>query len=221
MFLLSEDLGLRKRLEGMTVTDQTAAGASTTRKVGVWFGQPDQEVTAQVYPYITIDMIDIVRDVDREHRGVIPAPDYMDKSEGYDPDAAAAFIDYPIPVSIFYQVTTYSRHPRHDRSIMAQLMFTKLPLRGGSIELDDGTVRRLDVEDVSKRDVTEQAKRLFINAITVRISSEVAQGTLNELTRVNTVKISDIFNMTARTQTSPDGQFGLGDIEFGEPTPAP
>lgn len=212
MFLLSEDEGLRKRLEGMVVSDQTAATAATTRKVGVWFGQPDQEIRSQAYPYVTIDLIDVVRDSDREHRGVITAPAYMATSEGFDGETQATLVDYPIPVSIFYQITTYARHPRHDRAIMAQLLYSKLPLRAGSLELDDGTVRRLDVEDVSKRDVTEQAKRLFINAITVRISSEVAQGTLDELYKVDAVKITDIINMNARSTASPDGGFGLGDV---------
>jgi hypothetical protein len=44
----------------------------------------------------------------------------------------------------------------------------------GAIELDDNTVRRLDVLDVSKRDISEAGKRLFVNAFTVRISSEIA-----------------------------------------------
>jgi hypothetical protein len=216
MFILSEDLGLRKRLEGMVVSDQTSAGADTTRKVGVWFGQPDQEIRAQSYPYVTIDMIDVVRDTDREHRGVLTAPDYMSPSSEFDSGSQSTLVDYPIPVSLFYQITTYARHPRHDRAILAQLMATKLPIRSGSIELDDGTVRRLDVEDISKRDVTEQAKRLFINAITVRISSEVVLGTLEELYKVNSVKITDIINMNARSISSLDGRYGLGDVTFGE-----
>jgi hypothetical protein len=210
MFLLSEDHGIRARLEGMVVSDQTAAGADVTRKVGVWFGQPDQEIRAQSYPYVTIDMVDIVRDTDREHRGVITAPAYLTPSAGFNAVTQTTLMDYPIPVSLFYQITTYARHPRHDRAILAQLMSSKLPLRAGSLELDDGTVRRLDVEDVSKRDVTEQDKRLFINAITVRISSEVVQKALDELYKVSTVRITDIINISARTEESPDGNFGLG-----------
>jgi small subunit ribosomal protein S21 len=34
----------------------------------VWFGQPDQELRDQAYPYITIDMIDIGEDVNRAMR---------------------------------------------------------------------------------------------------------------------------------------------------------
>jgi hypothetical protein len=44
---------------------------------------------------------------------------------------------------------------------------------------------------VSKRDVTEQAKRLFVNAITVRVSSEIPQKIYRELYKVQTV-INDV-----------------------------
>jgi hypothetical protein len=49
------------------------------------------------------------------------------------------------------------------------------------LEPDDGTVRRLDLLDVSKRDVTEQGKRLFMNAFTVRVSSEIASQTYTKV----------------------------------------
>ena len=79
----------------------------------------------------------------------------------------------PIPVNIDYQITTYARQPRHDREILAELMYTRLPLRFGTLSLDDNTIRRLDVLDISKRDITEAGKRLFVNAFTVRVSSEI------------------------------------------------
>jgi hypothetical protein len=214
MFLLAEDEALHKRLRGMKVSDQKSQNAETLRDVGVWYGQPDQEIRAQSYPYVTLDMLDVIRDTEREHRGVIPAPEYMNRSNGFDADVNAAFIDYPIPVAINYQVTTYSRDPRHDRAIIAQLLYTKLPLRAGSIELDDGTVRRLDVLDIAKRDVTEADRRLFVNSVTVSISSEVAQGTLQELFKVQRVNINEIINLTAQMQPSTSGRFGLGNTTF-------
>ena len=171
-FLLSEDAALRNVLQGITVEDQKSADENTPRQVGVWFGQPDQELRTQSYPYITIDMVDIQRDAQREMRGKA-SPDYLR------PEGLAINEDFeinkPIPVNIDYQVTSYARNPRHDRQLLAQLLYSKLPFRFGSLSLDDGTIRRLDVMDVSKRDVTEQAKRLFVNAVTVRVSSEIAQ----------------------------------------------
>lgn len=184
-FLLSEDKALRDLLKGMVVSDQKTDG-ELDRPVQVWFGQPDQEIRAQNYPYITIDMIDIAEDFSRAMRGKVKPeyledPDTIGEDTVYDPDLHDWEIHVPIPVNIDYQVTTYARQPRHDRQILSQLLYAKLPLRFGVLEPDDNTVRRLDVLDVSKRDVTESGKRLFVNAITVRVSSEIAQTTYNKL----------------------------------------
>ena len=192
-FLLSEDDALRKHLQGITVHDQRADGESTPRPVGVWFGQPDQELREQRYPYITIDMIDVNRDTDREMRGMVrsdnPNTAYLAPADN--PDDKAWEIELPIPVSIDYQVTAYSRQPRHDRELLAQMLYNKLPLRFGQLFLDDGTVRRMEVMDYAKRDMTEQAKRLFINSVTVRVISEVSQGVYHLLTSVQNVAITE------------------------------
>jgi len=187
-FLLSEDKALRDALLGMVVHDQKADGQDTDRAVRVYFGQPDQELTPQLYPYVTIDMIDIQRDPEREMRGWTGkeylAPADLDEDQRFE-------VEIPIPVNIDYQVTVFSRHPRHDRELLTQINFQKLPQRFGMLQLDDGTVRRMDVMGVSKRDATEQAKRLFINAITVRVSSEVSQGTLRTLYKVQEVHLDE------------------------------
>lgn len=195
-FLLSEDKALRDALVGITVTDQKAdGGVGGVRNVGVWFGQPDQEIRNQSYPYITIDMVDVGEDFARAHRGKVK-PSYYDDptdlAEGsvqYDPTLHDWDIDWPVPVNIDYQVTTYARQPRHDREIMAQLMTTRLPLRFGVLEPDDGTVRRMDVMGISKRDITENGKRLFMNSFTVRISSEIPQTLYNKMYKVLQVNL--------------------------------
>jgi hypothetical protein len=206
-FLISEDEALRNKILGITVSDQKASG----RPVGVWFGQPDQEIRTQEYPYITIDMIDVQRDTEREMRGKVH-PNYLpDISTMYDyatggpitfnPTLHSWEINMPIPVYIDYQLTTYSRHPKHDREIMAQLIGYKLPLRFGYLEIVENsttsgttttntvTLRRLDVVSVSKRDVTEQAKRLFVNAITVRVSSELPVSVYEALYKVSQLNL--------------------------------
>lgn len=200
VFLLSEDKALREKLQGMTVYDQKATGDEVPRNVGVWFGQPDQEIRAQAYPYVTIDMIDIARDPSREMRGLV-SPTYLPtptsvvladgSTEPYDLDKHAVVINMPIPVNLDYQVTTYSRHPRHDRMLMAQLIRDKLPMRFGVLEIDDGTVRRMDVLDVMKRDITEQEKRLFVNAVTVRVSSELDPEIVDTLYQVRSVDLDN------------------------------
>lgn len=207
-FLLSEDLALRQSLQGMTVTDQKADAQSVERSVGVWFGQPDQELRDQKYPYVTIDMVDVFRDTTREHRGKV-SPDYLAPS-GLT-DTKDFIIDMPIPMNIDYQITTYARHPRHDREIMSQLMFKKLPVRFGVLEVEDGTVRRLDVLNMSKRDVTEGSKRLFMNAITVRVSSELSQAQVETLYKVLQINIEN--PSTANAGGRPGSPYFIGEFE--------
>jgi len=196
-FLLSEDKALRLWLQELVVHDQRADGIDTPRQVGVWFGQPDQELRNQNYPYITIDMIDVQRDPSREMRGYVK-PEYL-APEGIDPETNDWQIELPIPVSIDYQITTYARHPRHDRELLSQLLHQRLVFRFGQLNIEDGTNRRLEVMDVSKRDVTEQAKRLFVNAITVRVSSEIVQATIQELYKAQRVSTQLTENLPRAT----------------------
>jgi hypothetical protein len=100
---------------------------------------------------------------------------------------------------------------------MAQLLQSKLPFRFGYLEIPEKsvpgydatigdiitntiTVRRMDVMDVSKRDMTESGKRLFMNAVTVRVSSEIPQETYRKLIGVQQVDIAVV-----RVTSKPDG----------------
>ena len=198
-FLLSEDKALRQKLQGMVVYDQKADGDEVARQVGVWFGQPDQELRSQSYPYVTIDMIDLQRDTQREMRGITDA-EYL-KPANFGIGGATEFnVDLPIPVNIDYQITTWSRHPRHDRQILSQLLTNRL-IRFGFLEIEEkdvtvgnvktitSTFRRMDLLSVAKRDSTEQAKRLFVNAFTVRVSSEIVQSAYRAIYKVLEVHV--------------------------------
>lgn len=199
-FLLSEDEALRNLLRGLVVTDQkSVTEEGPQRQVKVYFGQPDQEIRPQTYPYITIDMIDIAEDFARAHRGRVKPvylsdPATIDGTEGFDSETQNWDINWPIPINIDYQITTYARQPRHDREILAQLLYTRLPLRFGTLDTGTndatGTTRRLDVLDVSKRDITEQGKRLFVNAFTVRVSSEIAPELYNKFYKALTLDVT-------------------------------
>lgn len=166
-FILNEDKALKAALSGITVSDS----GNPARPVGVWFGQPDTEIRFQAYPYITIDLIGMYIAQEREHRGYVPLS-YV--PEGANP-TTKYMIDMPIPVNLDYQITTYARQPRHDRQLMYELTKpTRLPIRFGGLQIpEDGTMRRLDMLGFTKRDTTEQDKRLFRNVYTVRISSEL------------------------------------------------
>jgi hypothetical protein len=191
-FLLSEDEALKNRLQGMTVNDQRSENDEVPRAVGVWFGYPDQEVRAQTYPYVTLEMISIQRDTSREMRGTTDAA-YLIPAGLTIPAGQQFITDLPIPVNIDYQITTYARHPLHDRAIIAQLLHQKLPFRFGYLEMDDNTVRRMDVMDVSKRDTVEQAKRLYQNIVTVRVSSEIAHTAYGDYAYRTPYTVQDVF----------------------------
>lgn len=232
-FLLDEDKAIRDLLKGMKVTDQKTVdeGGNAQRNVDVWFGQPDQEPRNQSYPYIVIDMIDVSEDFARSMRGRVK-PIYMEdpvlmvqgvqatqgvqavQQVNYNPTLHNWDISWPIPVNIDYQITTYSRQPRHDREILTQLLYTRLPLRFGTLNIGDndrtGTVRRLDILDVSKRDVTEQGKRLFVNAFTVRVSSEIPQQTYNQVYKVLQTTVTGVTDADGNT----DGSQILGRSPF-------
>lgn len=178
-FILNEDKALKTILSGITVADS----GNATRPVGVFYGQPDKEIRAQAYPYITIDLISVTEDTSRAHRGYLDDIPYI--PEGADPDIDIA-VDYPIPVDLVYQITTWARQPRHDRQIMSALYTNgRLPLRFGSLPIEeDGTIRRLDMLGFQKNDRTENDKRLFSNAYTIRVSAEIFQSEFVQLYQV-------------------------------------
>jgi hypothetical protein len=182
-FILNEDKALKAALSGITVSDS----GNPTRPVGVWFGQPDPEIRFQSYPYITIDLINMTIDSEREMRGEWYFKPGEDK---YSPEGTVDGQDYrsslPIPVYLDYQVTTYARQPRHDRQIMYELSKTsRIPFRfGGLVIPEDRSIRRMDLIGFAKRDTTEQDKRLFRNVYTVRISSEIFQKEFADVYKV-------------------------------------
>lgn len=158
-FILNEDKAIKAMLTGVTVADS----GNPARPVGVWFGQPDLEIRAQSYPYMTIDFLGYNEDFSRSHRGEIQMPYFpegVDTSEQY-------VTEFPIPVYLDYQITTWARQPRHDRQIMAEMATgQRIPLRYGLLVVpEDNTVRRLDFLGFTKKDTTdENGKRLFSNA---------------------------------------------------------
>jgi hypothetical protein len=184
-FILNEDKALKNSLTGVTVSDS----GNPARPVGVWFGQPDLEIRAQSYPYMTIDFLGYNEDFTRAHRGEIQMPYFpegADTSEQY-------ITEFPIPVYLDYQITTWARQPRHDRQIMANMATgQRIPLRYGYLVVpEDNTVRRLDFLGFAKKDTTdENGKRLFSNAYTVRISAEILPAVLDQIVPVTETNVS-------------------------------
>ena len=193
-FILAEDAALKTFLSGITVSDEKNAN----RPVQVWFGYPDVELRAQTYPYMTIELIDVRAAKERQSSG------YMYDSDNRGTVAPEAGVAYgymmPLPYDLVYQVTSYSRHPRHDRAIITQLLQQKFQSQYGNLdvpnELNTETAKRhMFLDGFLKRDMIEEGRRLFRNAFTVRVVSEMTPlNAENALSNVQTVEINRITN---------------------------
>ena len=181
-FLLAEDAALKSLLSGMTVIDEKAGGSSTPRAVQVWYGTPDIELRDQKFPFVTIDLMDIRLAPERQMSGVI-----------YDRDRAGTVVangtnvygyEYPLTYDLVYQITSYARHPRHDRSLIQQLMQEKFPGKYAKLGVvsDTGvetTYRHMFLDEFLKRDTVEEGRRLLRNIFIVRVISELTHYDAN------------------------------------------
>lgn len=192
-FILAEDAAIKNFLQGLTVADEKAP----VRPVKVWFGYPDVEIRTQSYPYIIIELIDIRAAKERQSSGIF----YDSDNRGTIASVEGVTYRYsvPLPYDLVYQVTSYSRHPRHDRAILFQLQ-QKFPSQYGTLEVpnDLGTEtaqRHMFLDGFIKRDQIEDGKRLFRNVHTIRVVSEMTPVTANNaLSTVQTVEINRITN---------------------------
>lgn len=221
-WITREDAALKKRLTGITVaaavadreldpgTDQDADPndgalipglAGKKRTVPVYFRLPENEVRRKTYPYITIDFIGAVRDVEREHRGFAT---YGDTANAYTPPgmpAGGGRVELPVPFQLQYQITQFARYNRHDRQIMTSLLTSRLEPRFGYLEMvptvdapDDLSVRRMDLLSGPTPGDTrdEEGKRVFRKMYSVGISSELFQSDMAALAAVNRLDLAVI-----------------------------
>ena len=198
-FLLAEDEAIKKRLTGLTVTDDR----NNTRPVQVFFRYPDAE-TEREYPFVTIEMLDIVHAKNRQHSelpiyyyntaggasaptgaSVMPnamnywpsnSPDfgYLDDKNDFQVLVSNEFV----PVDLLYQVSTFTRSALHDRQLSANMLTKVFPFRRGSIHIDaDNTDRRLELLDWSTADLLDPEagyrKRIFRKVYTLQMSAEL------------------------------------------------
>ena len=200
-FILSEDAALKSLLAGITVADDKNA----TRAVGVWFANPDVESRSQSYPYITIELLNMDPASYRQHSGLFEDNDLQGTIA---PTTGTAY-KYEIPIAwdLTYQITSYARHPRHDRTIMAYLLNNVFISKRGYLAVpnDLGTetsYRHLMLEEFVKRDTIEDNRRLYRNVFTVSVTSE---GTVVGNT-VNTVPVASVKLNQKTTADIPSGQ---------------
>lgn len=193
-FIIAEDLALKTLCQGINVGDD----ASNPRQVKVWFGYPDVETRDQSFPFITIDLIDIVPANNRQHSGM----QYDSDNQGTIEPVPDTYYSYMIPVAydLIYQVTSYARHPRHDRAIMYQLL-NKFPSKYGKLEVPNqlGTetaYRSMFLDGFVKRDTVDSEtgnRRLLRNTLTVRVISEMSPEVAGQFSpAVQTVELDTI-----------------------------
>ena len=201
-FIVAEDLALKTHLSGLTVADEKSAA----RQVKVWFGYPDVEVRDQAFPFITVDLVDIVPANDRQHQGRFTDNDYRGTIA---PVTGVVYsYDAPVAYDLIYQVTSYTRHPRHDRAVMFQLM-NKFPSKYGKLAVPNelGTetgYRSMFLDGFAKRDAVEGEtgnRRLLRNVWTLRVISEMTPAVASAVS----AKIVQTVELNTTTTHIPSG----------------
>ena len=202
-FLLAEDEAVKLRFSNCTVSDDR----NNSREVDVFFRYPEAE-TERNYPFITIELIDVLHATDRQHSDVLiysgNAGGWSDNPAYFDywPSVSASVsgsssVTYKqteefIPVDLLYQVSTYCRTALHDRQITARLLQRVVPFRYNSIRIQaDGTTRRFDLLDWTNADLLDQEsgfrKRIFRKVYTLKMSAEITGDTYTALTTAKPV----------------------------------
>lgn len=172
-FLFAEDKALKAHLQGITVNDLK----NPERPVKVWFGYPDVELRTQEYPYLVIELYDIQPANDRQSSGFWTDNTYRGTVASNDSTTYSYYA--PQVYDLYYQVSSYSRNPRHDRKIIFEMMNNKVPGKYGHLMIPsdngDGTsvARHMFLEGFVKRDTVEDGRRLFRNVFNIRVMSEM------------------------------------------------
>jgi len=204
-FIIAEDLALKTLLSGITVSDDVNA----SRTVKSWFGYPDVEVRDQTFPFITIDLIDIMPGNERQTYG------YMVDNDNRGTQTPVSGYSYtyitPVAYDLVYQVTSYSRHPRHDRALMYQLL-NKFPSKYGYLIVPnqlgtENSSRSMFLDGFVKRDAVEGEtgnRRLLRNVLSIRVLSEMTPA--QAATATKNVQYVDI---NATTSYIPSGMIPL------------
>lgn len=209
-FTLAEDAALKVRLKNLTVSDDDGNPLS----VKCFFRWPSGE-TEKLYPFITIELLDISFSAERAMSevnyyyasgvGLTPQQRETRTSLNYYPSeyteadlsaqvAGSGYLktEQFVPVDLIYQVSTYTRSQRHDRQLTMLMMRRVFPWRRGFIDIpEDGTIRRCELLDWRNVNVLDQEtgykKDVFRKTFTVSISAEIPQSDLIGAKRVAVV----------------------------------
>jgi hypothetical protein len=211
VFLEAEDKALKTMLQELRYTD-----TNNVRKTPKVFFRYPEGSEENVYPFVTITMLDIQHDRSKQHSfdRLTVYPDGETPDE-YTPDAAYYWPDVtddafevvtpaltagqvavttsPLPVRIIYQIETYCRSIFHDRDFVRQMLggfFT--PFRHGIVLVpEDNTSREMFLLDFQVADLADQEagyrKAIHRKIYTVSVNAEIPATSLETWTRVTTV----------------------------------
>lgn len=201
-FLLAEDAALKARFATLSVSDDR----NGSRPVQVFYRYPEAE-TERSYPFLTIEMIDLVHAKNRQHSeneltyakvGIPQRSRFIGRPNelSYWPSRVAnmgtvtgttniEFISSNefVPVDLLYQVSTFTRSALHDRQLSSQMLSTIVPFRKGYIDIpEDGTTRRLDLLDWTTADLLDSEsgyrKRIFRKIYTLQMTAEIPSANM-------------------------------------------
>lgn len=220
-FLLAEDAAVKYWFSKLTVSDDR----SQARPVKVFFRYPENE-TERSYPFATIELIDIIHSVQRQHSDVTlygststaASAQYTGPNAlTYLPSTQSGFSEYAneaplvwteefIPVDLLYQVSTFTRSALHDRQLSSQILTTLAPFRSRYLHVpEDDTYRRIQLLDWITADLLDPEagyrKRIFRKIYTIQIGAEMAQEQLMLASRVLSVQSDIIDTNTSKTET--------------------
>ena len=173
-----EDIALEDMLSGVTVPKPGGG----TLKVAVIYRDPEREEVKTTYPYFLIDFIGIFPRRNEEARGIV-----IFGTEAYTgnylPDTERIMGEFPIPITLRYQVTVTSRIQQHDVILNDMCATTFFPIRYGQLNTRSGTVRRLDFEGMSSADMISAStnQRLYRKAWSIAISAEIVPAQISSV----------------------------------------
>lgn len=219
-FLLAEDAAVKGKFSGLTVSDDR----NNSRPVKVFFRYPDGE-TEREYPFITIELIDVVHATNRQHSEsmLFGSTDPTDPYTGpnaltYWPSTMSTFASTGasapgaqyavshefIPVDLLYQVSTFTRSALHDRQLTSHIMQRVGRFRWGFIEVpEDGTIRRLDLLDWITADLLDPEagyrKRIFRKVYTLQMNAEITVSNYDYVTKILSVTTDILDKDTNKT----------------------
>jgi hypothetical protein len=210
-FLLAEDAALKARFATLSVSDDR----NGSRPVQVFYRYPEAE-TERSYPFLTIEMIDLVHAKNRQHSEVeltyakagIPQRDrfigrpneleyWPSRISNMNTVTGTTNIEFItsgefVPVDLLYQVSTFTRSALHDRQLSSQMLSTIVPFRKGYIDIpEDGTTRRLDLLDWTTADLLDSEsgyrKRIFRKIYTLQMTAEIPSSNMFGLHQITSI----------------------------------